>query len=117
IVWTGWMGSWRYGGTEPVRGIQAVPRQLALKTFPEGIRLVQKPISELETLRKGKQSAPEHRFEGVWKPEKLAPSKNTYELMVEIENVSAADFGLKLGVGGAQKTLVGFDSANEKLYV
>ena len=117
VVWTGWMGSWRYGGTEPVRGIQAVPRQLALKTFPEGIRLVQKPISELETLRKGKQSAPEHRFEGIWKPEKLAPSKNTYELMVEIENVSAADFGLKLGVGGAQKTLVGFDSANEKLYV
>ena len=44
----GWMGSWRYAGVEPVRGIQTIPRTVELKTFPEGIRLVQAPTGKRE---------------------------------------------------------------------
>jgi sucrose-6-phosphate hydrolase SacC (GH32 family) len=116
-IWTGWMGSWRYGGTEPVRGLQTVPRNVELKTFAEGIRLVQSPIKELESLRKVNKNAGEVIFEGIWKGDKIKPSKNNYELIVEIENVSAEEFGIKIGVGNDQQTVVGYNMVNEEIYV
>lgn len=117
IIWSGWMGSWRYGGTEPVRGMQSVPREVKLRTFPEGVRLLQSPVKELESLRKTHLKADVAGFEGIWIPAKFKPTKNNYELVVEFENVSAEDFGLKLCVGGSQKTVVGYNAATEELYV
>ena len=111
------MGSWRYAGVEPVRGMQTVPRTVELKTFPEGIRLVQSRIKELESLRKTLQSATDITFEGVWKSDKLKPSKNTYELILEIENLSAEDFGAKIGVGNNQQTVVGYSVKDEEIYI
>lgn len=116
-IWTAWMGSWRYGGTEPVRGIQTVPRRVELKTFPEGIRLVQTPVKELESLRTIHRSYGGNTFEGIWKTDKIKTSKNSYEMIVEFENVSAEDVGLKLCVGKNQKTIVGYSFKNEQLYV
>jgi fructan beta-fructosidase len=116
-IWTGWMGSWRYAGDEPVRGLQTVPRSVELKTFPEGIRLVQNPIKETESLRSTSKSATEIPLEGIWKADKIKPSKNNYELVVEIQNIDAEEFGLKLGVGNNQHTLVGYNVSEEKIYV
>jgi sucrose-6-phosphate hydrolase SacC (GH32 family) len=117
IVWTGWMGSWRYGGAEPIRGVQAVPRQLKLKTFPEGIRLIQKPIGELETLRKNERATTYNGLEGKWKPKKLQPEENSYEFLVEFDNRSAQDFGVELCVGTDQRTIVGIDATKSEVYV
>jgi sucrose-6-phosphate hydrolase SacC (GH32 family) len=53
-VWIGWMSNWLYADVEPTapwRGVQSVPRELALRTTPEGIRLVQTPVRELASLR------------------------------------------------------------------
>jgi fructan beta-fructosidase len=116
-IWSGWMGSWRYAGVEPVRGLQTIPRTVELKTFPEGIRLVQKPIKELETLRTNFKSIGEATFEGVWKSDKLKPLKNTYEFIAEIENISAEEFGVKIGVGNNQQTVIGYSVKTEELYV
>ena len=116
-IWTAWMGSWRYGGTEPVRGLQTVPRSVTLKTFPEGIRLIQNPIKELESLRTIAKNSGEVLFEGIWKTDKIRPSKNNYELVVEFENVSAEAFGVKIGVGNNQQTLAGYNIKNEELFV
>ena len=115
-IWTAWMGSWRYNGVEPVRGIQSVPREVRLKTFPEGIRLVQSPIAELQTLRDKSQSFEGNTFEGVWTPKKLDPKKNVYELIVEFENVGAEEFGVRLCVGENEKTTIGYKVAGETLY-
>jgi sucrose-6-phosphate hydrolase SacC (GH32 family) len=116
-VWIGWMGSWRYGGTEPVRGIQSIPRKVELKAFSEGVRLVQTPIKELQGLRGKHLTATGENFEGIWKPKKFKPSKNTYELIVDLENISADDFGLKIGVGQGQQTIIGYNNEKEELYV
>lgn len=117
IVWTGWMGSWRYASLEPVRGIQSVPRNVELKTFPEGVRLVQNPVKELESLRKTHLTAVGSSFEGIWESNKFKPSRNSYELIVEFENISAKEFGLNLCVGNNEKTIVGYDTESEELYV
>ncbi|HWB91316.1 MAG TPA: GH32 C-terminal domain-containing protein [Puia sp.] len=116
-IWSGWMGSWRYAGVEPVRGFQTIPRTVELKTFPEGIRLVQSPIKELESLRGTEKDGGEVTFEGLWKAEKIRPAKNNYELIAEIENVSAEEFGIKLAAGNHQQTVVGYSVINEQLYV
>jgi sucrose-6-phosphate hydrolase SacC (GH32 family) len=49
-----WISNWLYANVEPTeiwRGAQSVPRELALRRLPDGIRLVQAPIAELQTLR------------------------------------------------------------------
>jgi sucrose-6-phosphate hydrolase SacC (GH32 family) len=116
-IWTAWMSSWRYTGEEPVGGIQSVPREVKLKTFPEGLRLTQQPIKELQSLRKKHLKADAHTFEGVWTPAKIKPACNAYELIVEFENVDAKEFGLKLCVGNKEKTIVGYNTDAEELYV
>jgi sucrose-6-phosphate hydrolase SacC (GH32 family) len=117
IIWTGFMSNWTYTHSEPIVGIISVPRNLELKTFPEGIRLVQNPIKELESLRTSHKVAETNTFEGTWVPKKFTPAKNSYELIVEFENVSAEEFGLKLCVGGDEKTIVGYSASEEALYV
>jgi len=116
-IWVGWMGIWTYAFTEPGPGHFSVPRNLELKTFDEGIRLVQNPIKELESLRTSHKTAEENSFEGTWQPKKFIPTKNAYELVVEFENISAAEFGLNLCVGENEKTVVGYDASREELYV
>jgi fructan beta-fructosidase len=88
-----------------------------LKTFPEGIRLIQNPIKELESLRTIHRTVDPNTFEGIWQPKKFLPSKNAYELIVEFENISAGEFGLNLCVGQNEKTVVGYNVSKEELYV
>jgi fructan beta-fructosidase len=115
-IWVGWMGNHKYR-KEPILGLFSVPRSIELKTFPEGIRLVQNPIKELESLRVSHKTAEQNIFEGIWIPKKFSPLKNTYELIVEFENISAEEFGLKLCVGENEKTTVGYSVSKEELYV
>jgi sucrose-6-phosphate hydrolase SacC (GH32 family) len=116
-IWTGWMGIWTYTFSEPLLGLFSVPRNIELKTFPEGIRLIQNPIKELESLRTIHRTVDPNTFEGIWQPKKFLPSKNAYELIVEFENISAGEFGLNLCVGQNEKTVVGYNVSKEELYV
>lgn len=53
-LWIGWMSNWQYGQdvpTSPWRSAFSIPRELGLCQTSEGIRLVQKPVQELESLR------------------------------------------------------------------
>jgi Beta-fructosidases (levanase/invertase) len=53
-VWIGWMSNWLYGQdvpTSPWRSAMTVPRELMLRRTPDGLRLVQKPVTELKKLR------------------------------------------------------------------
>jgi fructan beta-fructosidase len=115
-IWVGWMGNHKYRG-EPVLGCFSVPRSIELKTLPQGIRLIQNPIKELESLRGTHKTAEQNTYEGKWVPDKFSPAKNTYELIAEFENVSAEEFGLNLCVGGNEKTVVGYNASKGQLYV
>src|SRR5439155_17722147 len=53
-IWLGWMSNWQYAGdvpTSPWRGAMTVPRELILRSTSSGLRLVQKPVREIEALR------------------------------------------------------------------
>ena len=59
-IWMGWTSNWLYANDEPTvvwRGAQSIPRALTLRQFPDGLRLVQAPIAELDALRTHPQAA------------------------------------------------------------
>src|SRR5207247_4390683 len=53
-LWVGWMSNWEYANdvpTSPWRSAMSLPRELALRGTPEGLRLIQQPARELSKLR------------------------------------------------------------------
>src|SRR5690606_39335789 len=59
VTTMGWVASWDYAQHVPSewgKGFWSIPRNLELKTYPEGLRMIQKPHSNLEQLRKEKAS-------------------------------------------------------------
>jgi sucrose-6-phosphate hydrolase SacC (GH32 family) len=60
-VWLAWMSNWQYAEkvpTHPWRSAMTVPRTLALRKTPAGLRLVQQPVAELASLREGARKFP-----------------------------------------------------------
>jgi fructan beta-fructosidase len=59
-LWLGWMSNWQYANdvpTAPWRSAMSVPRELTLRSTPDGLRLLQQPVAEL---RKQREKAPRH---------------------------------------------------------
>jgi sucrose-6-phosphate hydrolase SacC (GH32 family) len=53
-VWAAWMNNWEYANAVPAstsRGSLTLPRELSLANTPDGLRLRQAPITELQSLR------------------------------------------------------------------
>jgi sucrose-6-phosphate hydrolase SacC (GH32 family) len=97
----GWMNNWQYAAkvpTMPWRGQMTIPRELSLQTFPEGIRLVQKPLTALQSLR----SAHPLGIPGT--------------VTETVDPGGATRSGWKL-VSGDGYTEIGYDSLRKEIYV
>lgn len=116
-----WMNNWEYANnlasiTDPWNGVMTLPYELSLKTYPEGIRLVQQPIPELQRLR---------RTHCRFANEKIEPGTNLLaeirgaqlEIIAEFELGTAAEFGLKVRTGDREETAVGYRTADRVLFV
>ena len=104
--------------TSPWRGAQSVPRQLKLKRFPEGLRLVQQPVSEIEGLRD--QSLRLEDLSVVEANRAIAVAGfrgDVLELRAEIEVRDSSDVGFRILQGPSVETLVGFTAVPAEVYV
>jgi fructan beta-fructosidase len=120
-IWLGWLGNWDYAAnvpTFPWRGVQTFPRELKLRRFADGIRMVQEPVAELAGLR-GKQVS--FAGQNIVEANRALQAKGvrgeTLEIMAEIDLGSAAEFGFKVRKGEKEETLVGVDAKESKLFV
>lgn len=120
-IWIGWMSNWLYGQdvpTYPWRGAQSIPRSLSLKTFSDGVRLIQEPIDELKKLREKL-----FHFENISlnMKDRIFTDKNlngnSLEIEAEIEFESAKRFGFEVRKGINQKTVIGYDEIKHKLFI
>ena len=116
-IWLGWLTNWEYAGTwiSPWRGMHSIPRQLRLKRYPDGIRLVQEPVSELRTLRTQHTSTARKSVADAnrwWRSKDI--HGDTLEMEVEIEIAGASEVGLKVRKGPQEETLVGVSTGNPK---
>ncbi|WP_223067883.1 GH32 C-terminal domain-containing protein [Paenibacillus caui] len=118
-----WMTNWNYTfsfPTSPWKGQFTFPRELSLKETDEGIRLVQKPVAELEALR-----GEPHKWSGVSVTPETANLLsgiygNAYQIDAEIELPqagAASEFGFRLREGGDQQTVVGYKRDQGKMFV
>jgi fructan beta-fructosidase len=120
-IWLGWLSNWQYGAnvpTSPWKGVQSIPRELKLRRYPVGIRLVQEPVAELGALRDRRTNLKKQNLEAA---NKFLGSKNvrgeTLEIAAEIVPEGAQEFGLKVRVGDGEETVIGIDVKKQTLFV
>ncbi len=120
-LWLGWMSNWQYAQnipTSPWRGAQSIPRKLELKTLPEGIRLVQTPVKELQSLR-----GEHYRISDKAIPESNQfimsqnVSGNMLEIVAKFDLGEALEVGLKVRKGDDEATIIGYDVTQKMLFV
>lgn len=121
-VMIGWMDNWQYAAalpTSPWRGQMTIPRQLSLRTTPEGIRLVQQPADELKQLRDKHWSVSNANPDNVNRT--LQPvgrdGGHTYELRANVSLGNAEEVGWKLLAGDGTYTLVSYNRSQHELFI
>ncbi|HXJ96932.1 MAG TPA: glycoside hydrolase family 32 protein [Terriglobia bacterium] len=120
-IWMGWLNNWDYAAhvpTSPWRGQQSIPRALKLHRTPQGIRLVQEPVIELQALRERHVTVTNQSSEAA---NAILQSKkvngDTLEIEAEIDPEQAAEFGIKVRKGPSEETVIGVDRAKSVLFV
>jgi levanbiose-producing levanase len=95
-----------------------LPRKLTLRETPEGIRLFQAPVDELQELSSGKLSLSGNaaKINSAFALTDLN-SKHTYQLQSTLEMAKASDAGWKILAQNGTYTLVGYDKQKGVLYV
>jgi fructan beta-fructosidase len=118
-----WMDEGEYGGELPTkvwRGQLTLIRELTLRRYPEGLRVVQRPLPELAALR---YSPAEVMHFSLNKSQSTYVVNNTDSQMEIVAQFSLTgsntpkEFGLKVFVGEGQETIIGYKVAEKLLYV
>jgi fructan beta-fructosidase len=117
----GWMSNWQYANdvpTSPWRSAMTVPRELGLRGTAEGLRLVQKPVRELEKLR-----GTLHRFRGGTIEEANAWIKRSglgsgpLEMVIEFAPAAKGTAGVKLFKDDKEETVVRVDQEEGRISI
>jgi fructan beta-fructosidase len=120
-LWLGWMNNWDYANvipTSPWRGLFSIPREVALRQYSGGLRLVQSRITGLESLR---QQHYHSAGEDIANVNADLAARGDWGVAVEIEAEfamgAAAEFGIKVRKGEAEETRIGYDALVGELFV
>ena len=118
-IYLGWMSNWRYANqvpTEDWRSAMTLPRELSLAATEAGVRLFQKPVAEVQTIRKETESYLPLTIESG--NAHAVPLKSSLlELTFEFEKGSSSQFGLIIQHSKQEKTIIGYNTVEEKLFV
>ena len=116
----GWLGNWDYSRDVPTswgKGFESVPREITLLKQSYGNRLVQRPIPEMQKLRKNMYQFKNRLVSGTSEIKEFKPAQNTYELEVTFDTNTSSSFGLNLLVGEGRKLVVEYDPLTSNLSV
>jgi len=121
-IWMGWISNWQYANREPTavwRGAQSLPRALSLSQFPDGIRLVQKPISETQGLREREfLELTNVSVSTAMQAMHLANVRgDMLEIEAELAPGEAKEMGLRLRKGAGEETILGFKPGSKEVFV
>jgi fructan beta-fructosidase len=110
-----WMGNWEYANnvrTPWGKGSLALPRELTLRSTPDGAKIMQQPLTAFEALRQNAVQLDGFALaDGTHPLTDFTPSRNTYELDVTFDVTQARGrFGLRLATNGDQGIAVGYSA-------
>jgi fructan beta-fructosidase len=118
-IYLGWMSNWRYANqvpTEAWRSAMTLPREISLAATEAGIRIFQKPVAEVKEIRKETESYPKISVESG-NAVSIPLAHSLMELTIEFEKESSSQFGLIIRHSEEEKTVIGYDAVEEKLFV
>lgn len=116
----GWVATWDYAQLVPSeygKGFWSIPRNLALKTYKEGVRLTQNPIEQLQTLRYNPFSIKRSLQVGTHYISGFVPKENVYELDAIFSTDASNTFGFNLCVGDGRKVIISYDTDSHNLVI
>ncbi|HRH41562.1 MAG TPA: glycoside hydrolase family 32 protein [Pyrinomonadaceae bacterium] len=112
-IFLGWMSNWDYAQkvpTEKWRSAMTLPRELALKQTEKGLRLVQNPVKETESLR-AKQFLGPQKFE-LNKELNIGDGKSSLveiNLEIDLSQTQAKEFGIELSNSKDETYRIGYN--------
>jgi sucrose-6-phosphate hydrolase SacC (GH32 family) len=118
----GWMSNWLYTRavpTSPWQSTQSEPRELSLRRIGGKLELVQRPVEELEMLRK----RPAHKVHALSVNNRTRTLNGAgargkmLDIEAEFDSGTADRFGLKVFTGPGEETVIGYDTDKEQLYI
>lgn len=112
-IFLGWMSNWDYANvvpTEKWRSAMTLPRDLSLHNTPGGVRLISRPVKEMEQLRHAKSILD---FSGEKKHSGLV------EIILEFDlnESSASDFGVEVFNANDERVRIGFNRSTNQFYI
>lgn len=118
-IWLGWISNWQYANEEPTtpwKGMQSIPRELRLRRFPDGLRLVQSPVRELESLDRSPMTMAGTVGEINAKLRTLKLGRSA-RITATLRAGGAQKLGLRLLKSAKEETLVGINTRDKTVYV
>ncbi len=118
-VWLGWISNWQYANDEPTtpwKGMQSIPRELKLRRFADGLRLVQSPVRELESLERSPMTASGTAGE-INRKLRTVKLGRSARITTTLRAGAAEKLGLRLLKSAKEKTLVGINVRDKTVYV
>jgi fructan beta-fructosidase len=119
-VLIGWMSNWKYANITPTkewRSAMTLPRELSLNNTSEGIRLTQTPVKEIESLRKEKRKWQDLIIHSNIDNLLSDCNGKEIELLAEFELNSAIEFGFEVRASNEEKTIIGYDTTTQELFI
>lgn len=120
-IWLGWLSNWDYAGkvpTSPWRGAFTIPRALTLRSFPEGLRLSQNPVKEIQSLRQNHVSI---TGSSIAAANRSLLDQNVrgdaLEILADFEAGSSAEAGVRVRVGKEEATTIGVDWGKQEVFL
>ncbi|MDE6669239.1 MAG: glycoside hydrolase family 32 protein, partial [Muribaculaceae bacterium] len=114
VVTLGWVNYWDYAPQAPSewgKGVWSLPRNYALYTTPEGLRLRQTPVKSLELLR-GKEVRIKKTYNaGTYFLPQISAMGNQYELKADLDVASNDVAGFNMCVGEGRKVSLSYDAS------
>ncbi|HXQ33858.1 MAG TPA: GH32 C-terminal domain-containing protein, partial [Anaerolineales bacterium] len=119
-IWIAWLNNWHYANlipTSPWRGLFSIPRELHLRRYPEGLRLIQIPIEELKTLRQSLCDVENTEMDTANAQLTELDMDIATEIQVEFALGTAREFGIKICAGESEETVIGYDMQTQKIFL
>lgn len=120
-IWIAWMANTRHAEdvpTSPWRGMMTIPRELSLVQRDGRYELVQRPVRELETLRRDgvTQDAVTVAAGEIALPE-VSALGGAMELELAFRPAASGETGLVLNYGAETRLRIGYDARNGHVFV
>ncbi|MDF9277719.1 GH32 C-terminal domain-containing protein [Arthrobacter sp. EH-1B-1] len=119
-IMLGWMNNWDYANNIPTstwRSSMTLPREVSLTQTPDGPRLVQKVVDQIDSVRKDYAAYTDGPREIREGHETLPIAGDLVQIDAEFAPGDAERFGLTVLGDGTEATKVGYDASTERLFV